>query len=345
VSADRSRARLARALERAEAIVPSRVASEGAVRALDARAARPLEQLVAQALRWIGELDAGPGADEIEDSLERWISSADDAGPAPAAAPPSELAAVCFAARIELGGVRRDLAALAIDPEVALATCEAAAHKIQRTLRAIVAALATSHGRAYTAADQAGETGELGVAEAITVRTLYARFRVSLIPYDVADRESLAIALARAAAALRNLCGGPAFAHVRLADRSVLRALRRRVEAWLGHGGESCEGVRLYQDIVTTANVLRGINTRQELLAYDARVITDVLGGLARAVRGDEAEVSRLGVRLESLRGRDDQLDAVLERMRKGEELRDLAGQVVRHLGRLADDLPMRAAA
>jgi hypothetical protein len=116
---------------------------------------------------------------------------------------------------------------------------------------------------------------------------------------------------------------------VRASDRALLRGLRERVIAWARHDRLANAGVQLLEDVLTCANLLRGINRRQELRAYDQVVIRRL------TAPGDLDREGRSAA-LESLFGLDDELDALIERMRKDTGAPALAAEVRARLHELA---------
>jgi hypothetical protein len=215
---------------------------------------------------------------------------------------------ICFAAVYELRRVADELVA-ASSPEERLVAAETAARKLRRSVRAV---LAVAHG--YTNSkpphDRDRMTLESDLASAIAVRRLYARFRRALRRPEGAGPQAVLGALRYAAGALATLVASREYVELRASDRALLRRLRERVFAWSRNTQEVERGLQLLDDIWTAADLLRGINRRQELHAHDRRCVASLLGSAGTDARTWLAE-------LESLLGLDDTLDALIDRARE----------------------------
>ncbi len=274
--------------------------SDGDPAALD-RIQAGLRDLLDRALAAMAEL--GELADDAQAPVDELPDAWGNLDQPPTAR--RHVADVCFASRLELRPIARALA-LVQPAEDRLVTAETARRKLRRGVRAIL-----------EAAHEAGATDILGghhqdhhrvadLAPALTVRQLYATFRRSLRAPTDDSPEAVLTAVRYAGGALAALITSPDYGEVRASDRMVLRRLRERALTWARGDRNPVEGRRLIADLDTTADLLRGINDRQELRAHDRAVIAAAL-----AADGEPPESWR--ARLESLRGLDDALDDALD--------------------------------
>src|SRR5262249_21025571 len=119
-------------------------------------------------------------------------------------------------------------------------------------------------------------------------------------------------ALRYAAVSIAVMVGDGEFGDVRVRDRVLILQLQTRIVGWARAGSDPEEGARLYRDVVTTADLLRAINLRQELAAHGRRMARDA----AQALSGGDPEVALVAAApaLLALRGRDDALDDLIAR-------------------------------
>ena len=116
-----------------------------------------------------------------------------------------------------------------------------------------------------------------------------------------------------AAQALATVVSDPAFNAARLSDQLLIRSLRLRMEEIdLGKAGLS-SALGLLSDLAACADLLHGVNARQELLAHDERLLRQTLEGtITGSITGTPQD---LVGRLAPLYGRDEELDRCLSRL------------------------------
>lgn len=238
--------------------------------------------------QWVDEIDDGASFDEA------------DLGGAMVLSPP-RLANVCFAGALELTRVLRELDS-AHEISDMLVAAETARRKLLRAARAVLDA-------ADDVVDDEPawrhEGSDLGAA--LVVRRLYSRFRRSLRRAAGDDAEAVLGAVRYAAGALATLVTSPAYAEARISDRTLLRRLHARTLGWAREDRGVTSGRQLLDDVWTTADLLRGINQRQELRAHDAAASVVAMQG-----PGDSPD--RWRTALDALVGLDDELDGLVER-------------------------------
>jgi hypothetical protein len=326
------------------------LARPGAVEELAESVARPLAARVAELIALLEELEAdlerASDDDGGDDDLEFDFDFSFEMTPLPGEKPAhhslaSDLTAhaanVCFAARGELRRVARALSRLDASYDGLLGACESARRKIRRSIGAVLDALAHTTGDESPVSDD--RTAELEAA--IAIRAMYAKFRRDLVTCDESDLRSVNRALRYAAVAIAKMVGAPEFAEVRLTDRSLLLSLQGRILRW-ARGPRGREGLKLFKDICTAADLLAAINMRQELQQNDQVVVAEV-----RALLGDgagEDEFRRALQMLADLRGRDDALDLLVDELDKRRFSRESIDRLIAEVGRIAAEMSATAA-
>lgn len=219
------------------------------------------------------------------------------------------LADICFAAGLELNRAAGQLGrATSLDD--ALVAQETAGRKLRRAVRAVLEAAEERGLGRLRAGEHLRHHFSVDLAATLALRRLYADFRRALRPAHDSSPEAVLTALRYAAGALASLISSADYARARVSDRAILRRLQHRLFAW-AHGGKPPDrGLELLGDVGTVADLLRGINRRQELKVHDAELL-ERLG----AEPGPEAEAFLRD--LPALYGLDDQLDALIERSRR----------------------------
>ncbi len=207
---------------------------------------------------------------------------------------------LCFAGLLEMKGVQRQLAEAREEDEL-LSAVEAGRRKLIRAIRAV---LKVAH--AGSEVPEALDLSCTEVESALAARKLYARFRRSLRRPPDDTPEGVLHALRYAAGALAALRTDPAYGCVRAADRTMLRGLRERILEWARGEKAAQRGLELMGDVETTADLLRGINQRQEVRLHD-RALVARLGAL-----GPDDANAEVAADLARLEGLDDALDHVL---------------------------------
>jgi len=153
----------------------------------------------------------------------------------------------------------------------------------------------------------------------LEVRRAYARFRKSLSLRERPHVRELRPRIRLAGTSIAILIGRSGYEDFRISDRSLLRDLQARIIAWVSTRSKSRfpvrEGLRLWQDISGSADMLMQINGRTELRENDAALISELRGSwLPRrsATAALDDELRR--VLDEQLYGSDWELDALMER-------------------------------
>jgi hypothetical protein len=238
-----------------------------------------------------------------------------------------QLGDVCFAGKIDLGQIFRELESAA-GPDALANALETGQRRLRRAVRAIL-----------EAAREAGEPDVLGGAHqgrhrladldsALTVRRLYRQFRGHLRRPEARTQEAVLVAVRYAAGAIAAVVASPDYGDVRASDRAILRRLRERMLDWGRGAKELQDGLDILQDVWTAADLLRDVNRRQELRAHDGAL-------LALLAKGPAGDVAAWVAAHEPLVGLDDRLDALLDLARAGTPVVALVPDLLSRLAQL----------
>jgi hypothetical protein len=261
---------------------------------------------VVQQLQTMEKLSNG----EVTDFFPEPPSGLFSTEPLSGTTPASRLGDLCFAGVLDLSQAVRRLEQARSFEEL-LTAAEAALRKLRRCVQAVLAAVQEAGLFAvFDGLPLRPEPEDL--TSTLAVRRLYAEFRRSLRQPEGATAAEVFVALRYAAGALAVLTASPHYYHARVSDRSLLRALHRRVLAWARTDRSTEAGLQLLNDTRTCADLLRGINCRQEIRAHDRALIEQLSAG---PTGGDGEEWSQ---RLDLLFGLDDRLDALIDAARAG---------------------------
>jgi hypothetical protein len=220
------------------------------------------------------------------------------------------LADLCFAGGLELSRALQELGRAGGADELLIAT-ETALRKLWRAIRAVLDVAHESGVGVLATGQHLRQSGGFDLASTLLVRRLYAVFRRGLRRAESEDAQAVLMTLRYAAGALANLMSSPHYRHARVSDRALLRRLQERVLAWARSDKCTDRGLELLEDVWTSADLLRGINRRQELRAHDGALIEELCCG-----SGGDAQAWLARVR--PLFGLDDQLDALIDRTECG---------------------------
>lgn len=118
--------------------------------------------------------------------------------------------------------------------------------------------------------------GELELA--LRTRDAYLSFRRDVLGGGPPGPAEIDRRLRLAAASIAKLVGREIYPHLRISDRAMLRQIQARIRAFLAStrvAGEerAVEGLRLYQDLASLADLMMGVNRRSELIEHDRRMM------------------------------------------------------------------------
>lgn len=152
------------------------------------------------------------------------------------------------------------------------------------------------------------------VEDSLEIRRLYGQFRRAILRRHLEGRDSLKSHLKSAANRIAILRDLKIYPFLRIDDRREIRRLQKRILAWLGGEGDASDeaGERLWVDLVSFASLLTQINNREELREHDQRVVAKLYHQLFLTGKVPEKVPPALQSDLETLLGRDDELDQVI---------------------------------
>lgn len=217
---------------------------------------------------------------------------------------------VCFAGTLELNRARVALLRAKTGDD-SLVAAETALRKVRRVIHAVLEVARAEGAIDIAGGEQRRRRLVVDLRSALGVRRLYAGFRRALRRPDSDDPEAVLMALRYAAGALATVSTSEAYAGARASDRALLRRLRERLLNWSRSGRPVELGLQLLDDVWTCADLLRGVNRRQELRAHDSTLIAALL---ATPDPGDQSWLAQLN----ALIGLDDTLDLLIERTANG---------------------------
>lgn len=235
------------------------------------------------------------------------------------------IADMAFAVTIELRSVQRELgrASSVVERFIAI---EAARRKLRRAIRVTLETARTIGIADVLGGEHRGHHHVADVASGLAVRKLYAEFRRALRSPTGKTNDEVMAAMRYAVGALAVLVSNPDYADVRANDRTALRSLRERALRWAREDRTTGTGLQILADVTACAELMRGINLRQELRAHDASLIA--------SLRTESLSPVEWHARCAALFGLDDQLDEDL--VNAGEPSAETVARAMRHLERLS---------
>lgn len=194
---------------------------------------------------------------------------------------------VLYFALVELRACLNPIAARAVHDDHVAIRCARLLGTIVRTMVTVERQLCSVFG----GDPELGWALEPGVA--LEVRLSYSALRQSIVvrgrfeakPTRNAVRDRLKVGLA----AIEKLRQTRTWPHFRIADRVEFLRLRDRLQAWLARPDSSTKsGASIWDDLVAFAELLEGINMRQELREVDRWIASEMLPLLEDCDEDDE---------------------------------------------------------
>lgn len=152
------------------------------------------------------------------------------------------------------------------------------------------------------------------IEDTIEIRRLYGQFRRTVLrggePEDLPALRTHLRQMARRIAILRDL---KIYPFLRIDDRLQIRSLQKRIQGWLDSDELDEEsGRRLWNDLVSFSRLLMQINNRETLREHDRRLVNKVCYQLFLNPSAPATIPAETLLALETLLGRDDDLDHLL---------------------------------
>ncbi len=174
--------------------------------------------------------------------------------------------------------------------------------RLDSALREVLKVATVLHSVCRHEDDDVALTFDTELRNGLQVRAVYSRFRRQIENLKHLDR-SEDTKLRSAATCIACLAGRDIYPKMRIRDRLALSQLRERMVTCLRQAQpNAAECRRLGTDLRGFAELLKGINLRQELVEHDRKLIEGVLAD-------DDFDPAQLA----SLAGLDDGLDSMIE--------------------------------
>lgn len=159
----------------------------------------------------------------------------------------------------------------------------------------------------------------LETKRALAMRAVFVAFRDEVRTLGDPSVEALHESLTRVSGRLTEMRDARGLRRLRVADRLQVESLLERIAAALA-SARGAEGAGVWRDVASYAEVLLEVNRRAELRAHDHTLAQH----LAKELAARPGVIAQLAFRrrLEALRGRDDELDRLLDEA--GEDARVL---------------------
>lgn len=152
------------------------------------------------------------------------------------------------------------------------------------------------------------------LSRSLQVRRAYAMLRHTIVGDGPSPGERVRERLRRAAFGIARLIGNDVYGDLRASDRMRIEAVQRQLTEWL-EANRHCDpivGRRLCQEIENISELLLEVNKRAELREHDQAVAAEAHAKLFSAASAPDLMPQDLQLRLESLFGRDEELDRLI---------------------------------
>ncbi len=152
------------------------------------------------------------------------------------------------------------------------------------------------------------------LSRSLQVRRAYAMLRHTIVGDGPSPGESVRERLRRAAFAIARLVGNDVYADLRASDRMRIEAVQRQLTEWreANRYSDPLVGLRLWQEIENLSELLLEVNKRAELREHDQAVVAEAHAKLFRAASAADLVPQDLLLQLQSLFGRDGELDRLI---------------------------------
>lgn len=148
----------------------------------------------------------------------------------------------------------------------------------------------------------------------LQVRRAYAVFRQTVAAGGPATLENVRERLRGAVIGIAQLVGSDVYRDFRASDRRRIESLQSRLIGWLDATQEedALAGLRLWQDVASVSELLLEVNKRAELREHDQAMAAMACARLFHADDRPPTIPPDLDLRLQSLFGRDEELDRLI---------------------------------
>ncbi len=224
---------------------------------------------------------------------------------------PSQVSAIAFVARSQTLETEEELERAAKDgnPWKMAALADTGVQSTMRGLIALEEAMLELEGK------PSKDRHWKDMDDALEIRRLYAQFRRAILRGGTPEPEDVPARLRKVSNRINILRDLKVYPFLRIDDRREIRRMQKRIIAFLEQEEKPerlQDGRHLWQDLENFAHLLRQVNLREELIVHDRRVITEVDNALFQGKRKLRKVPGSVRKRLETLQGKDDDLDELL---------------------------------
>ncbi len=222
------------------------------------------------------------------------------------------IADIAFVARWELHHEREELAKNSLTPQIwnLVNECSSARRRLIASAIAVENAMCVHECLTSTLHDL--YLRELN--HSLQIRYAYAMFRYTVVGNGLPNPKNVRRRLRKVATDIKRLTRSDIYSELRTSDRVHLQELRGRLAECVGasRDGDSDGALMLWQDIENLSTLLLGVNNRSELREHDQTVVTEAYNRLFCSDQVPETMDEDLQLRLQSLFGRDTELDRLI---------------------------------
>jgi hypothetical protein len=220
--------------------------------------------------------------------------------------PRQRIADMSFMARWELDRKRCSVAEAeaATDDWRLIAECCSARRRVVKAASGVERVLAEVEARP----SMFGEVYQTENQRAVATRAAYYSFVTGLLRADT-EQPDIGRRIRFAGTGIAQLIGREIYEELRIEDRRSLRALQARLFEWLRGRQDLREGQRIHSELLAFASLLMEVNRRATLVEHDRAVLDKLLMAIQQPATDDKTFFKLL----RSIRGRDPELDALIE--------------------------------
>jgi hypothetical protein len=152
------------------------------------------------------------------------------------------------------------------------------------------------------------------LSRSLQVRRAYAMLHHTIVGDGPSPGGGVRERLRRAAFGIARLVGNDVYGDLRASDRMRIEGVQRQLTEWL-EANRNCDpvvGLRLWQEVENISELLLEVNKRAELREHDEAVVAEVYAKLFRAANVPDLVPQDLLLQLQSLFGRDGELDKLI---------------------------------
>ena len=219
---------------------------------------------------------------------------------------------LAFMARWELAGEREGFGSIRSTKETwgIISVCGRACSRLITSAMAIENAICAYEGLTSTLL----HVYHSELDRSLRVRRAYALFRQTVLGTVSSAPENVRDKLRGGVIGIAQLLGSDIYRDLRSSDRMRIESLQSQLIEWLdaNREGDPLTGIRLWQEIKNFSELFLEVNQRADLREHDQAVVAVVYNKLFRTDNAPDVLPPDLELRLQSLFGRDEELDRLI---------------------------------